>query len=252
MMVNNRQISETAAEQYATEFLNDSFGGELFLGSDIEQLLSEKASVVYQIVEDSKYYGAAVQFFDKHFIAINTNQALRLRYYSAAHELWHLQYESGKIPLADIPDFDHERAADRFAAAVMLPKRLVQNLMQKLEENNDVLVIRIADISSMPYEAVVRRLQELGKRFSRAISQRTEADWIMVREELGISPSALDKHDPFVQFSALSKEVAELLKNREITLEVAANILKHTDPKQSEAYWQERQKLMEELDFDDE
>ncbi|MGA9517505.1 MAG: ImmA/IrrE family metallo-endopeptidase [Trichococcus sp.] len=251
-MTNIKRISEIVAEQYATEFLNDSVGSELFLGSDIEQLLSEKAFVVYQIVDDSEYYGAAVHFFDKHFIAINTSQALRSRYYSAAHELWHLQYESGKIPLADIPEFDHERAADHFAAAVMLPKRSVEKLIQKLNETNDVLVIRIADISSMPYQAVVRRLQELGKRFPLAISQRTEGDWIRVREALGISPSVLDKPDRFVQFSSLSKEVAQLLKDKDITLEVAANLLKHTDPKQSKAYWKERQKLIGEMDFDDE
>lgn len=251
-MINSRQISEIVAEQYATEFLNDSVGSELFLGSDIEQLLSEKAFVVYQIVDDPEYFGAAVRFLDKHFIAINTNQALRLRYYSAAHELWHLQYESGEIPLAEIPDFDHERAADHFAAAVMLPKRLVEKMIEKLDETNEVSVIRIADISSMPYQAVVRRLQELGKRFPKALSQRTENDWVTARDALDISPSVLDKPNRFIQFSALSREVSRLLTAKEINLEVAANLLKHTDPEQSEDYWKERQNLIEEMDFDDE
>jgi len=251
-MVNSRQISEIVAEQYATEFLNDSVGSELFLGSDMEQLLAEKAFVVYQIVEDPEYFGAAVRLLDKHFIAINTNQALRSRYYSAAHELWHLQYESGEIPLAEISDFDHERAADHFAAAVMLPKRLVEQLMEKLEEPPEMLVIRIADISSMPYQAVVRRMQELGKRFPKDLSQRTENDWITARDALDISPSVLDKPNRFIQFSALSREVSRLLTEKDITLEVAANLLKHTNPEKSEAYWQERQKLIEEMDFDDE
>ena len=69
---------------------------------------------------------------------------------------------------------------------------------------------------------------------------------------MDISPSVLDKPNRFIQFSALSREVSRLLTAKEINLEVAANLLKHTDPEQSEAYWKERQNLIEEMDFDDE
>lgn len=251
MKLNMIEISEKAASQYALEFLRGYAGNEVFLGSEIEQILAEKAAVIYQAVDDSEYYGAAIHLLEQHLIAINTMQPLRTRYYSAAHELWHLQYESKEIPVAEIPDFDHERAADHFAAALMLPERLILSLMQNLKENLEILVIKIADISSMPYVAVVRRLQELGKRFPREVSSRTELEWIENRETLGISPSVLDKADVFTQFTALSNEVANQLAEGEITLELAANLLKHVAPEKAEFYWEERQKITDDWVDDD-
>ena len=240
------KLSEIVAEQYATVFLNDYLGGELFLGSEIEQILSEKAHVVYQAVDDPTYFGAAIHIVGEHIVAINTKQSLRMRYYSAAHELWHLQFEAGEIPLADFEDFDHERAADRFAAAIMLPAGLMRNLLNNLKENADTQIIKIADLSSMPYVAVTRRMRELGHRLSRSISSRTENEWIDLRQDLNISPSVLDKADAFTQFSDFSNEVNRRVENDQLTLEIAANLLRHIDSDQAEYYWQKRQEIMDE------
>lgn len=69
----------------------------------------------------------------KHIIAINTNQPLRVRYYSAAHELWHLQFESGQIAIGE-KQIDQERAADHFAAVVMLPSNLLKNIKNNFKK----------------------------------------------------------------------------------------------------------------------
>lgn len=245
-----KQFSEDAADVYASKFLNKYFGGEVFLGSDIEQLLAEKAYVVYQNVDDLAYFGAAVHLAGHHIIAINTKQKLRTRYYSAAHELWHLLFESGEVPVEE-NSIDQERAADHFAAAVMLPETLILNLAKAYSEDKEKLVFKIADISSMPYEAVTRRLVELGQKISKPLIKRTELEWINSRKEIGLAPSALDKEDVFVQFDALSKEVERKVKKQEITLEIAANLLKHIDPSQAERYWQARQQLEDDWDFDE-
>lgn len=251
--MNMTKISEKVADQYAVEFLTEYAGNEIFIGNDIENILAEKATVIYQAVDDPEYYGAAIHLMNKSFIAINTRQALRMRYYSAAHELWHLQYELDKIPLAEIPDFKHERAADHFAAAVMMPERLVRGLIKRLSGGLENQIIKVADISSMPYVAVVRRLQELKKQIPKAYSERSEEDWVSCRRTLGISPSFLDKADILVQFTALANEVDRLVKEQKITLEVAANLLKHPEPEQAERYWQQRKTLIDdERDTDDE
>lgn len=243
--MNMVEIAEKVASAYALEFLREYFGGEIFLGSDIEQLLADKAVVIYQEVNDPEYFGAAIHMMDKHIIAINTYQPLRTRYYSAAHELWHLQFESEKIPLANIPNFDHERAADHFAAALMLPEKLLNNLIQKIDNDLEKIVIKIADISSMPYVAVVRRMRELGKRVPKSLSEKNEEDWVELRKNLGISQSPLDKADKFVQFNALTEEVDKQLKEERINLEIAANLLRHVDPEKAAYYWKERQSLNE-------
>lgn len=235
------EVSEKVASQYALEFLREYTGEELFLGSDIENLLAEKAAVIYQAVDDPMYFGAAIHYKGQYIIAINTKQSLRMRYYSAAHELWHLQYESGMIPVAaTIPDFDHERAADHFAATLMLPEHLMISLMHNFKHDIEKVVIKIADLSSMPYVAVVRRLQELGKRFPRELSQKNESEWSRYRETLGFFPSVLDREDVFIQFNQLANEVKEQVCSNAITLEMAAKLLNHTDPEKAKFYWNER------------
>lgn len=252
MNVSMRQISEKIASDYALEFLKEYAGSEIFIGGEIEQILGERGKVVYQDVKDPKYFGAAIYMQNTHIIAINTNQPLRSRYYSAAHELWHLQYESDKITLAQISDFDHERAADHFAASLMLPEPLVANLINKNDGDIERLVFKIADLSSMPYVAVVRRLRELKKRIPKDLLDKNEDDWVKFREELGLPQSPLDKSDNFRQFTALVSEVEEQLAANEITLEVAANLLRHIDPEKAENYWKKRQEQVTAwLDDDD-
>lgn len=246
------EISEIVASQYALEFLREYTGDELFLGSDIEQLLAERSIVIYQDVRDPEYYGASICYKDKHFIAINTRQPLRSRYYSAAHELWHLLHNSGKLPIADtIENFDHERAADHFAACLMLPERLVMNLINTNKGSVESLIFKISDLSSMPYVAVVRKLQELGKKIRKELSERSEADWVNQRNRIGLLPSVLDKMDNFTKFTALTNKVSEQQEDGQITLELAANILKHADPEEAERYWLEREKINDDWLEDD-
>lgn len=252
MALNMKKISEKAAAQYAVEFLTEYAGDEIFIGNDIENILADRAIVIYQAVDDPAYYGGIIRFMDKQCIAINTKQVLRVRYYSAAHELWHLQYSLGKIPLAEVPNFDHERAADHFAAAVMLPERLIRNFMNKFSGDTEKLVFKIADISSMPYIAVLRRLQELGKKFPKAYSDRSESDWAIRRRNSGLSPIFLDKTDVFVQFTALTNEVKKQVQERRMTLDVASDLLKHLNPEQAAIFRQQRKKEIDDTwDVDD-
>ncbi|MDN6518032.1 MAG: hypothetical protein L0K72_07915, partial [Enterococcus sp.] len=110
-----KDLSETIAEAYAVKFLADNVGGEIFLGGDIEQILADRAYLVYQSVDDPSYFGAALHLNGRHIIAINTNQPLRVRYYSEAQELRHLQFQTVEIAIGE-KQIDQERPADHFAA----------------------------------------------------------------------------------------------------------------------------------------
>lgn len=250
----HNNVSEMTAESAAMNFLTEYIGDEVFLGSQIEHILAENAYVIYQEVDDTAYFGAALHVADKHLIAINTKQVLRTRYYSAAHELWHLLYESGKVLTPEDVELDQERAADRFAAAVMIPKNLLKNLLQHSGKEQDaVTIIGIADMSAVPYVAVVRRIHELGIEIQlpKKIPLDSDDDWIKLRSELGVPPSPLDQSFPFTEFRALTDKVTKLVNAKEITLEVAANLVKHVDPVLSNNYWDERQKMVESLDDED-
>lgn len=198
-----RQQAEKTAEAFAAALLDDTFGRDLFLGSHIERILSEKVHLIYKSIEDVAFYGAAVTHEEgETFVVLNTYHSLRTRYFTAAHELWHLSDASEMQK----EDFDHERAADRFAAALMLPKPLVKSLWKrfKSELNEEQAVLYIADLSAAPYKTVERRIQEVGEKISVTYG---EQEWQQLRERYGLPMSPLDIAIHDTKFSAYEKQV---------------------------------------------
>lgn len=233
--MNRREKAEKVAEVYAASFLNDAIGHELFIGSHIERLLADQVHVIYQYVEDDTYYGAAIKHQNgEQFVALNTFHSLRTRYFTAAHELWHLTEGS---QLQD-DQFDHERAADRFAAAIMLPKVLTKQLWNKFKKQGvEAAILQIADLADVPYMAVVRRLTELDENVH--LRKFTEAEWLAKRSELGFPLSSSDYSSKDVRFVAYEHTVKENVDKKGLDILIAANKLSKFAPKLAEQYQQE-------------
>jgi len=249
-MISNSQgdpklLAETLAEQYATAYLQNNFGDELFIGSTIEALIQDSATINYQNVDDPDYYGVAIFINDIPQIVVNTHQCLRTRYYSVAHELWHVLVVSGKVKEARIYNIDKERAADHFAAALMLPAVLIHrywNVVKSLKAlNSEAFIFRLADLSAMPYVAVERRVRELElTKLPKDWKSRTEDNWIQRRAELGLIASPMDSAKTHVGFSDLSKLVSENLDAKKITTDEAISILTYADPNKAKTLQRER------------
>ncbi|WP_322905318.1 ImmA/IrrE family metallo-endopeptidase [Paenibacillus sp. SGZ-1009] len=232
--MDRKRQAEVIAEGLAADFLEETANAPIFIGSYIERILANKAKVIYQYVEDSTYFGAAIRHFSgEQFIALNTLHPLRIRYFTAAHELWHLEEAS---QLQD-EDFDHERAADRFAAAIMLPKAIIKEVWSKLSNLYEPMeaIIHLADMAATPYEAVVRRLKEL-KLTVKSI-KLTEDEWQLERKRLNLPDSPLDMPQPLTRFIAYEDVVEEALSNGKIDLLSASNKLAKYIPQQTEI-WQ--------------
>lgn len=231
--MNHKEKAEKVAEVFAASFLKDAVGYDIFIGSHIERLLADKVHLIYQYVEDEKYFGAAINHQNgEQFIALNTFHSLRTRYFTAAHELWHLTEGS---QMQD-DHFDHERAADRFAAAIMLPKALTKQLWNKFKSiyNTEVAILQIADLSDVPYVAVVRRLSELGENVPG--KKYTEVEWLVRRNELGLPVSVSDQSSMDTRFVAYENAVKENVKTKGMDTLTAANKLSKIAPKLAEQY----------------
>lgn len=262
--------SESVAENAASTFLTNHFGSDIFIGADIEQIIEETTNLIYQDIDDSDYSGASITYRGQHFIVINTHQSLRSRYYSAAHELWHLAMGTDLLgseskqfqDQASLPNFDTERAADHFAAAIMLPKEAMINtwnkyVKNKAEPNVEVAkqaVIRIANVSSMPYTAVARRLEELNLLLSTQLVKWEEKNWLEYLLSSHFPPSALDQkgNNTFDKFSHFSKVVDRLVSDQQLSLMDAARLLTHSDPSRATYYLDERKKIVAQLEEDSE
>lgn len=232
--MNAREQAEKTAEAFASAFLDDVYGYDLFLGSQIEQILNEKVHLIYKNIEDPAFFGAAVKhkLGDK-FIVLNTNQPLRIRYFTAAHELWHLSDAS----YMQKESFDHERAADRFAACLMLPKPLVKSLWKRFKAkwNEEQAVLAIADLSAAPYKTVERRIVEVGEKIRVSHSEET---WQQLRGHYALPDSPLDLAIHDTKFHAYKKQVLLHVKNGLNPL-TASNKLANFAPSVSEKLRQE-------------
>ncbi|MDM5246123.1 MULTISPECIES: ImmA/IrrE family metallo-endopeptidase [unclassified Lysinibacillus] len=230
-----KEQAEVLAEAFATSFLHDKYGHDLFIGGQIEHILAEYANVIYQYVEDEEFFGVAVTHEnEEQFIALNTYHPLRTRYFTASHELWHLT----KYKDLDNEFFDHERAADRFAAAIMLPKALIKDLWNKLSELNDIesCIIHLSDFAQVPYLAMVRRVKELGYTIPSSLANRTEHEWRDSRIELGFPYSNLDEPVKETRFKAYEDVVKQNVEHIGLDTLIAANKLAKFAPKQAEQY----------------
>lgn len=243
MSEKNRKLSERYAEMLATYYLDEEFGEKLFLGSTIENILSKEAILIYQNVPDNNYYGASIRYKDFSFIAINTHHNLRIRYYSAAHELWHFIWQNSEM--SNEIELDHERAADHFAAVLMLPHNLIHDLWNRMADKyqEEERIIYIADFSSMPYQAVTRRLKEVGLDIPGGLEYLEEPDWEKLREKINLGKSALDIPNKFISFTHFEKLIMELVERNDISLDDAANLSAHFAPELAEEYIKEKRNL---------
>lgn len=218
------QISEVVANIFIKEFI----GTRTILRNKIELLLEENAHLIYQDIPDLEYFGATIKFESKEqFVLLNTYQPLRMRYFSAAHELWHL------IELPDLEsDFEHERAADHFAALIMIPelvarKKWIELLKQHSEET---VIILLADYFSIPYSTMVRRLEELSL-IDEFIFNKLDDYWLNRRKELQIKPSKLDLAESIVKFKAYEELLRTEVETGSLDRQEASIKLAHVSPK---------------------
>lgn len=259
--MSNHYVSnaDRVGEAFALQVLSEHFGSEIFIGSSIELKIEELASIIYKKIEDPKFYGATISIKrgNRKYVLLNTRQPLRLRYFTAAHEFWHVLGINAMVK----DDIDHERAADRFAAALMLPESLVRSLVRSLqgvhEKGAEVkrVVIRIADISSAPYVAVAKRMVELKLTNNKGLADFSEKDWINIRKELNIVESPLDQPLYINRFTDYEERITEEVQSGSLNYIEASKRLASVSPEKSAEYAERRsvraREMMEEVENDD-
>jgi len=142
------------------------------IGTQIFHILENESKVLYYPLEDPKVWGFSEKIKGKSFVFINTSLELEKQVFVAAHELYHLWYGlSGEIVLskdAVEPNYDEyeEKMANRFAAEFLIDEGLLLQEMRTydIDKNNINFrdVIKLANIFSVPYRTMARRLREIG------------------------------------------------------------------------------------------
>lgn len=146
---------------------------------DVFAILRNECVVLYYALDDSKVEGCHIikplNGRMEQFVFINTTKAIQEQTWTAAHELGHVwevdTYVKEKLNQYDL---DSEHLVNRFAAELLLPKKIfIKELNNKLKEYDYKgprmytemmvrLVTYLMNYFCTPYKAIIRRFIELG------------------------------------------------------------------------------------------
>ncbi|MEC7264684.1 MAG: ImmA/IrrE family metallo-endopeptidase [Bacteroidota bacterium] len=116
---------------------------------------------------------------DKPYICYNANQSKNRIRFTIAHELGHYLLHSKTIPLfidkqnkvlyrdskSSTGEISMEIEANAFAAALLMPEKLIQNELDKMEVEEEDVIQYLADKFSVSPQAMSFRLSNLGYDF---------------------------------------------------------------------------------------
>lgn len=161
------------SSEYIEDFVNP------ILREDIFDLLSRECIVIYYPLDDEENDGFHVQMpvngEKQHFVYINTAKPLQKQIYAAAHELGHIWTDNGRnIGIVPVSSEEDDALMNRFAAELLMPEDVFVPLAVKkldelksepgkiLEEDFFRVAAYLMDEYFVPFQAVVRRLGEVG------------------------------------------------------------------------------------------
>ena len=105
----------------------------------------------------------------KPFVAINTSISIDCQVFAAAHELYHIWFEQKPDILpSDLLEENgkeiNEKRANRFAAEFLVDEMVLRQELEiyKIRECTIKSVLQLADLFTVPYQAMAKRLREIG------------------------------------------------------------------------------------------
>ncbi|MGX7024942.1 ImmA/IrrE family metallo-endopeptidase [Vagococcus hydrophili] len=148
------------ARNSAILFLN-AIGSKDFIGPTLSTILDiKKIILIKDVIEDPEAEGFSAKKQGEKFLFVNTKFNQRLQNFTIAHELFHL--DEMIVQLED--DQENERAADHFAANILLPENILFDKKRALENlglKEIEVFFKLADLSEVPYETLFERYKEL-------------------------------------------------------------------------------------------
>ncbi len=174
-----RELNETEIKDikdHAREKLGKCRKTNDIIGSQIFSILGLYARVIYYpLGKDAPWGFTRISgskndaLLEKPFVAINTSIPVPCQVFAAAHELYHIWYEHNPDVLpSDLLDEDNkeinEKKANRFAAEFLVDEMMLRQEIHTygIKKYDIKSVLHLADLFTVPYRAIVKRLFETG------------------------------------------------------------------------------------------
>ena len=181
-------------KKQARDKLNECSKLNDVIGSQIFSILGLYSRVLhYPIDADGPWGFTCISTSSKPFVLINSSISMDKQIFAAAHELYHIWFESSGvdyIPPSVLGDVDEtgialsnlELRANRFAAEFLVEEKLLEQEMYtysvKANGINEKDVLWLASHFMVPYEMMVKRLFEIS-----AIKNKDRESFLNVKPE---------------------------------------------------------------------
>lgn len=179
------------------------------IGTQIFSILGLYARVIYYPLGKDAPWGFTRisgskndSSLEKPFVAINSSIPIECQVFAAAHELYHIWYEQNPDMLpADLLNEQNKKAsekkANRFAAEFLADEVLLKQEIDlyKIRKFTIKSVLQLAELFTVPYRTMVKRLGEIG-----AI-ESSEVDKYLLESE-----DSVEKHKKRYALSSLKSD----------------------------------------------
>lgn len=224
------EIKENAAAKLGVcKKQNDIIGQQIF------SILGLYARVIYYPFGKDAVWGftrikGSTEGFEssKPFVAINSSIPLDCQIFAAAHELYHIWFESAvDVVPANIIDENcidrNELKANRFAAEFLVDEELLRKELRiySIDSARITLkdILKLSDLFSVPYKTMVKRLYEIGvlqKQECAKFLSLTEDNLSVARKRYAL---LIPEADNRVSIDNLTDLAVEAYENKRITYE---------------------------------
>lgn len=141
---------------------------------EVLSILEEEATLLKYPIEDDELCAFVCKKQDKLFVYINTHIPKEKQIFAAAHELYHIWFDQGRLNQSEMLNSNtlenetediNELRANLFAAMFLVPKEILINQLEssgiekyclKIED-----IVKLMPVFLVPYKTVVRRLYEI-------------------------------------------------------------------------------------------
>lgn len=228
------------------------------IGQQIFSILSLFARVIYYPLGKDAVWGftrikgsADGDKGGKPFVAINSSIPCDCQIFAAAHELYHIWFDNkvDVIPanvIDESTDDRNELKANRFAAEFLVDEELLRKELRiySIDCSKITLkdILRLANLFSVPYRTMVKRLYEIG-----SISKQKRSEYLNIEDDV-ISAArkryaiAVPEPDNRIAIDNLTDLAVDAYEKKRITFEKLEYLLNLSELTPSDVGIQEKPK----------
>ncbi len=183
------------------------------LREEVLNFIEQEATLLKYPIEDDELCAFVCKKKERLFVYINTNIPKEKQVFAAAHELYHIWYDTDRLNESELlrdsilenkTDDIREQKANLFAAILLVPTEVLKNELDSRNIQKNTLkledIVRLMSLFYAPYKTIIRRLFEIGflsetelERFLEIPDRDPHNGVLLMRKRLQLSDSTQDR-----------------------------------------------------------